>query len=52
MTNKEWMNTLDAERFFETMMWLINNYGMRFDNTRLAIIAWLDKPNESEAEDD
>lgn len=52
MTNKEWLNTLDAERFFEMMMWLMKNYGMRFTDTRRAVIAWLDEPNESEEEKD
>ena len=50
MINKEWLSTPDAERFFETMMWLIKNYGMRFDSTKLAIIAWLNEPHESEGE--
>lgn len=48
MTNKEWMGTLDAEQFYDKMMWLIKDYGMRFNNTRLAIIAWLNEPHEVE----
>ena len=48
MTNKEWMVTLTAEQFYNKMMNLIYNYGFKFDNTRLAIINWLDEPHESE----
>lgn len=47
MTNKEWMATLTAEQFYNKMMNLIYNYGFRFDNTRLAIINWLDEPHET-----
>ena len=52
MTNKEWMATLTAEQFYNKMMNLIYNYGFRFDNTRLAIINWLDEPHESEVKDE
>lgn len=49
MTNKEWMATLTAEQFYDEMMWLIRDYGFRFNNTRLGIIDWLDQPYRSEA---
>ena len=52
MTNKEWMVTLTAEQFYNKMMNLIYNYGFRFNNTRLAIINWLDEPHESEGKDE
>lgn len=45
MTNKDWLYTLDAEQFYDMLMWLITDYGKRFNNTRLAIIAWLDEPH-------
>ena len=48
MTNKEWMSTLTAEQFYDKMIWLIKDYGMRFNNARLAVIAWLDEPHEVE----
>ena len=52
MTNKELMVTLTAEQFYNKMMNLIYNYGFRFNNTRLAIINWLDEPHESEGKDE
>ena len=48
MTNKEWMSTLTAEQFYDAIMWLVRDYGFRFNNTRLAIITWLDEPHEAE----
>lgn len=48
MTNKEWMSTLPAEQFYDEMMWLVRDIGFRFNNSRLAIIAWLDEPHEAE----
>lgn len=51
MTNKEWMSTLSAEQFYDKMIWLIQDYGMRFNNTRLAINIWLDEPHEEVSEE-
>ena len=44
MTNKEWMATLTVEQFYDEMLWLIRDFGFRFNNTRLGIIDWLDQP--------
>lgn len=46
MTNKEWMATLTAEEFYDTMEWLIRVYSKQFTDSRLAIIEWLDKEHE------
>ena len=50
MTNKEWMSTLPAEQFYDKMIWLVRDFGFRFNNSRLGIIDWLDQPYTSEAE--
>ena len=51
MTNKEWMSTLPAEQFYDTMIWLVRIFGFRFNNTRLGIIAWLDEQHEEVSEE-
>ena len=43
MTNKEWLATLNADDWWEKVDWLFHDYGMRWDNTRLAIIDWLEE---------
>lgn len=50
MTNKEWMATLTAEQFYDKMMWLVRDFGFRFNNSRLGIIDWLDQLYTPEAE--
>lgn len=52
ISNKEWMSTLPAEQFYDKLMRLVRDFGFRFTNTRLGIIAWLDEPHESEGEDE
>ena len=42
MTNKEWLVTLSPQEWYMAVHWLFNNYGRRYDNTYLAIIAWLE----------
>ena len=46
------MATLTAEQFYDEMMWLVRDFGFRFNNARLGIIGWLDEPHESEEEDE
>ena len=42
MTNKEWLATLSPQEWYMAVNWLFHNYGRRYDNTYLAIIAWLE----------
>ena len=43
MTNKEWLVTLSPQEWYMAVHWLFYNYGTRYDNTYLAIIAWLEE---------
>lgn len=43
MTNKEHLSTLDAESWWKRVDWLYHIYGKSFNNTRLAVIEWVDK---------
>ena len=49
MTNKEWLSTLPANKWYSTIYWLFHVYGKRFDETRLAVIAWLDEEHKDDA---
>ena len=43
MTNKEWLATLPKETWWEVVHeWLFHEYGMAFNNSYLAIMAWLE----------
>lgn len=49
MTNKEWLSTLPAHEWYQTIHWLYHVYGKRWTDTRLAIMDWLEterKPKE------
>lgn len=41
MTNQQTLATLSAEKFYDTIMWLLHEYGKRYTDSRLAIIEWL-----------
>lgn len=43
MSNEEWMSTLTAEQWYDVMMWLTHEFALRWTNSRLAIIEWLDE---------
>lgn len=43
MTNKEWLATLSAEEWYQTIHWLYHVYGKRWTDTRLAILDWLEE---------
>jgi hypothetical protein len=43
MKNKEWLATLSPETWWDVVHeWLFHEYGMRWNNTRAAVIAWLE----------
>lgn len=46
MTNKEWLATLSAEECYNKMVWIFQEYGRRFGDSRLAIIEWLQAESE------
>lgn len=50
ITNKEWLSTLSAEEWWDKVQWLLNEYGMRWDNTRLGVIGWLEEEHENAEE--
>lgn len=43
MTNKEWLATVSAQEWYLAVHWLFHEYGKRFDDTYLAVIAWLEE---------
>lgn len=43
MTNKEYLSTLSNEDWHMLVDWLFHKYALRFTNSRIAIIEWLDK---------
>ena len=46
MTNKEWLATLPKETWWEVVYeWLLHEYGMAWNNSRLAIMDWLEEPH-------
>lgn len=47
MTNKEWLATLTAEEWYNKVDWLFHDYGKRYDNTWLAILAWLEEEHNN-----
>ena len=42
-TNKEWLATLSAEEWYQTIHWLYYIYGKRWTESRLAILDWLEE---------
>lgn len=46
MTNKEWLATVSAQEWYLAVHWLFHEYGKRFDDTYLAVIAWLEKEHK------
>lgn len=47
-TNQQMLATISAEEFYDKIMWLLHDYGKRYQNSRLSITEWL----ESEVEDE
>jgi len=43
MTNKEYLSTLSNEDWHMLVDWLFHKYALRYTNSRIAIIEWLDK---------
>ena len=42
MTNKEWLATLSAHEWWDVAYeWLIQDYGKRYTDTRIAVMDWL-----------
>ena len=50
MTNKEWLVTLSPQEWYMAVHWLFHNYGKRYDNTYLAVIAWLEEKHIADGE--
>ena len=46
MTNKEWLASLSAEQFYDEWIKVIKSYGIWYNNTRLAMIEWLEEERE------
>ena len=42
MTNKEWLATLTTEACYEILHWLFTIYSYGVNNSKKAIIQWLD----------
>ena len=42
MTNKEWLATLTTEACYEVLHWLFTVYVFGVNNSKKAIIQWLD----------
>ena len=47
MNNKEWLATLSKEDWWDVVHeWLFHEYGLQFNNTRSAVMAWLENEHE------
>lgn len=46
MTNQEWLATLTKEECWETLDWMLHDYGKRYIDTRLAVMEWLGEPHD------
>lgn len=51
MNNQAWMATLDPSEWYYVYDWLMHDYGSRFNNSRSAIIDWLQSDERKEIED-
>lgn len=48
MSNKEWLATLTAEEWWETIHRIFYDYGRRWTDTRLAVLDWLEEEHREE----
>jgi endo-1,4-beta-mannosidase len=48
-TNLQRLWILDAEQFYDKMVWLFQDYGKRFSDSRTAIIEWLNSEVKDES---
>ena len=47
ITNKEWLATLPNEIWWEVVYeWLFHKYGMRWSDTKAAVIDWLEQEHK------
>lgn len=40
-TNKQMLSQMDTEQLYDKLVWLFQDYGKRFSDSRTAIIEWL-----------
>lgn len=52
MRNKEYLEGLSSEKLYNIMHWLWFEYGVKWTDTRQAIIAWLEEEHAAIHTDD
>lgn len=50
MTNREWMQTLTDEEFYDAMVYVVTKLSFAYTNSRLGIIEWLSSEHQEEDE--
>ena len=46
MTTQEWLATISPEEWMRVTDWLFHQYGKRWDNSYIAIRAWLSEEHQ------
>lgn len=41
MTNKEFISTLEPDKYYNVIDWLFHRWGLQWTDTRSAVILWL-----------
>lgn len=49
-TNKQMLSQMDTEQLYDKLVWLFQDYGKRFTDSRTAIIEWLNSERRDDKE--
>lgn len=51
VTNREWMQTLTDEEFYDAMLYVITKLSFAYTNSRLGVIEWLGSDHQEEGDE-